>query len=108
MAAASKNPFYVLLLVACAAMLMTMLTYLTGWMYMPNPDRPMKLPPRPPIMIWVDRNILMLLVVEFLAVFGLALTTILSDNYFDPPGASANQNANKEPENGDVSIDLKS
>lgn len=80
----TRNPFYVILLAACAAMLVTMFIYLAGWIFVPNPDKPMMVDHRPPWMRWVDRHAIFLIAGEIAAVILLAILTITLDKYFDP------------------------
>lgn len=92
MASPMRNPFYPLLLAACAALLVTMLVYLVGWAYVPNsaaiqePRSPM-----PQWMRWVDGHAMILIAVEVVFIFVLTVLLIGLDRYFDPQEPKANQ-----------------
>ena len=78
-----RNPFYVLLLIACAMLLVTAFVYLVGWMYVPHPDRPAPSAPMPPVMRWIDRHALWLIIGEVSAILVLTVLTIGLDGKFD-------------------------
>jgi hypothetical protein len=86
MARPIRNPFYYLLVTACGLLLVTMLTYVVGWFYVPNPDRPAPEPPMPGPMAWIDRNALWLIASEVVAILALGLLTIATDRWFDRTG----------------------
>jgi hypothetical protein len=84
MAQPLHNPFYALLVAACALLLVTMLIYLVGWIYVPNPDQPARPEDRPHWVRWVDRNALYLIAGEVTTVFVLAGLTVGLDRFFEP------------------------
>lgn len=84
MAQPIHNPFYVLLIAACALLLVTMFIYLVGWFYVPNPDKPLIADDRPPWMKWVDRNAIVLIPCEVAAILVLSGLTIGLDRFFEP------------------------
>lgn len=85
MAQPIHNPFYVLLVLACALLLVTMLIYLVGWFYLPNPDKPVAEDSRPAWMRWVDRKAILLIPAEVLAIFVLSGLTMGLDRFFEDP-----------------------
>lgn len=89
MAAPIRNPFYGLLLFACATLLVTILVYLVGWFYVPLPGRPAPAAPLPLWMQWIDRHALVLIAGEVAAIVVLGLLTIGLDRFFDPKAKSA-------------------
>lgn len=94
MAAPIRNPFYVLLVLASGALLITMLIYLVGWYYVPNPDQPdLVLPPMPPWVKWIDRHALWLIIGEVSAILLLSVLTIGLDRFFDPEAVPAGDDA---------------
>lgn len=85
MAAPIRNPFYVLLILASGALLLTMFIYLLGWYYVPNPDQPaMNLPPMPPWVKWIDRHAMWLITAEVATILVLSALTIGLDRFFEP------------------------
>lgn len=92
-----NNPFYVLLVAACLALLATMFVYLMGWMYVPNPDLPVIEDTRPDWMRWIDRNAIALIAIEIVSVIVLSGLTIGLDNYFNPPAKSGKIDVSAEP-----------
>jgi hypothetical protein len=85
MPAPIRNTFYNLLLVACGLLLVTMFTWLLGWAYVPNPDGERLVQgPKPPMVKWVERHALTLLISEVAAVFLLGVLTIALDPWLDP------------------------
>src|SRR5687768_5350130 len=81
----AKNPFYVALLGACALLLVTMFTYLTGALYAPDPDRKTPILVKPPMIAFVDKYALTLIASEIAAIVVLTILTITLDQFFDPP-----------------------
>jgi flagellar biosynthesis protein FlhB len=81
-----KNPFYWLLLTACAALLVTILVYLVGWAFWSNTVESMETgaqDPLPAWMRWVDQRALALISVEVAAIIVLSGLTIGLDRFFD-------------------------
>ncbi|MFO0947521.1 MAG: hypothetical protein U1D30_16615 [Planctomycetota bacterium] len=84
MAQPTHNPFYVLLLLACALLLVTMFVYLMGFWQSVAPglqgpaDQEYS-----PLRLWMDRNAITLIACEVAAVIVLSGLTIGLDRFFD-------------------------
>ncbi len=61
----------------------------------PDPDRPQRVFEKPPIVTWVDRNILYLMPIEIGLVILLAVLTIMLDSWFDPQPSDRSTSSKK-------------
>ena len=95
MAVSNKNPFYFLVLAACACLLITMFVYLLGYFFAPLPNgMPRITTPMPGWMKWIDRNAIMLIACEVGCIIVFGILTIGLDGYF-PEKRNESNDANE-------------